>query len=347
MKKLFFSGLTLLLPFAITLFIAIYLVELVTNPFHESVYHFLNQYESFRQPLLFFSSAQTLSLISTLVILAVLIFLCLLIGFIGHLFYEHTLFLLGDRLMRRIPYIRKVYKATHEGVNTFLHSKNNLFSQVVLVPFPGKQGLGIGLIQKPSAEDKSSQKVLVFIPGAPNATFALMLYYKLEELIPLNLTVEEAFKWIISCGTAFPAGLTLEKGSLSMTTHHPEYIFLTIKDNAAKLQAICDTVQRHFYKAEKMLILVSSDEAAHYIDQLLWKYSEESFIPHAIISSTSHERVAISKVRANLNQAAVLFNLRPEAATQISGPHTLIYDLLDETTPVRASALPRATKSIW
>jgi DNA polymerase-3 subunit chi len=112
-------------------------------------------------------------------------------------------------------------------------------------------------------------------------------------------------------------------------------IFLTIQDSAAKLQAICDTVQKHFYLSEKILLLVPNDEAAHYIDQLLWKLPEESFIPHAVIASPAQDRVAISKIRANLTQAAVLFNLRSEAAVGIPGPHTMIYDLLDHSHPTK------------
>ena len=113
----------------------------------------------------------------------------------------------------------------------------------------------------------------------------------------------------------------------------PKPIFLTISDNATKLRAIIETVEKHFLKAEKVLVLVGNDEAALYIDQLLWKLPEEGFTPHSIIAAQSKERVAITKVRANLNQADVLFNLRPEAAIQISGPHTLIYELIDQTHP--------------
>ena len=112
-------------------------------------------------------------------------------------------------------------------------------------------------------------------------------------------------------------------------------ILLPIANNQSKLLTIAEISSKHFYHKETLLILVPSDEAAHYIDQLLWKLPEESFIPHAIIHSRSSERVAISTAKANLNQAQVLLNLRPEAAVEVSGPHMLIYDLIDHSSPAK------------
>jgi DNA polymerase IIIc chi subunit len=110
----------------------------------------------------------------------------------------------------------------------------------------------------------------------------------------------------------------------------PKLIFLSVANNKEKLKFISDIVAKHFHQAEPILILVASDEAALYIDQLLWKSPEESFIPHAIVHATSKERVAISKSKSNFNQAAVLINLRPDAAVEIEGVH-IIYDLIDLT----------------
>jgi DNA polymerase III subunit chi len=106
--------------------------------------------------------------------------------------------------------------------------------------------------------------------------------------------------------------------------------FLRVLDNAAKLQRLCEAVHYHFLKKEKVLIGVSSDEAAAYIDQLLWRMPEDSFIPHAIINGQTKELVAITKELNNVNRAQALINLRIEIPNSIA-EYTVVYDLLDLT----------------
>jgi DNA polymerase-3 subunit chi len=114
------------------------------------------------------------------------------------------------------------------------------------------------------------------------------------------------------------------------TQKKSQVIFLQAVNSSAKLQAICDTVARHFFKSESVLIIVASDEAAAYLDLLLWRMPEESFIPHAIVGAPSKERIAISKEKSNFNRAKVLINLRPEAAVSLDEAD-IIYDLMDLT----------------
>ncbi len=86
---------------------------------------------------------------------------------------------------------------------------------------------------------------------------------------------------------------------------------------------------------ERILITVSGHEAASYIDDLLWRYPEDSLLPHRIINTPSNERVAITLARDNLNNATVLFNLLPEAYPQFE-QFVTIYEFYDETHPSKA-----------
>ncbi len=116
--------------------------------------------------------------------------------------------------------------------------------------------------------------------------------------------------------------------------HTPNITFLNVADNASKLKKLCEAVQRHFMAKEKVLIAVPSDEAAAYIDQLLWRMPEESFMPHVIAERQCNERVVITKSNENINKAEVLINLRAEIPTGINDYH-IIYDLLDHTHPTK------------
>lgn len=115
-----------------------------------------------------------------------------------------------------------------------------------------------------------------------------------------------------------------------MTPPKPKIIFIQVKDNAAKLNKICATVQKHFELKESILITVPSAEAAVYIDQLLWRLPEESFLPHAVVHSPSQEMVAITTATANINQAKILLNLRSEAIS-FASEFLRIYELFDLT----------------
>lgn len=80
-----------------------------------------------------------------------------------------------------------------------------------------------------------------------------------------------------------------------------------------------------------MLIAVPSLEAAQYVDLLLWRHPEESFIPHVLTSHPTQEWIAITvQPTLNLNKAQVLFNLCTNIPS-ISDEMDYIYEIFDET----------------
>jgi DNA polymerase III subunit chi len=117
-----------------------------------------------------------------------------------------------------------------------------------------------------------------------------------------------------------------------MVANTPVIIFLSVANNATKLEKICSTVYQHYEQKERVLITVPSQEAALYIDQLLWRSPEESFLPHLITETPSEEPVVITTVLRNLNQAKILLNLCPEASG-IASEFSRVYELLDLTHP--------------
>lgn len=107
--------------------------------------------------------------------------------------------------------------------------------------------------------------------------------------------------------------------------------FIRVTDNTSKLQKLCAVIHDHFIKKEKVLIVVPSAEAAKYIDQLLWRMPEESFVPHVIANGTTNEQIAITTSFSNLNGALTLVNLLPNICTSL-GSIDMIYELLDLTS---------------
>ncbi len=108
--------------------------------------------------------------------------------------------------------------------------------------------------------------------------------------------------------------------------------FLATPNNQQKIKAICSTVEHHFLLEDSLLILAPSEEAAAYLDQLLWRFPESSFLPHAIAQQPTEERIAITTREENLNQARVLLSLLPNLSSIWQQfPH--VYELMDTTHP--------------
>jgi DNA polymerase III subunit chi len=109
--------------------------------------------------------------------------------------------------------------------------------------------------------------------------------------------------------------------------------FYLVKDNHSKIQLICDKAQEAFRQEKRLLIAVPTFQAAQYIDALLWRLPEESFIPHVIADTPTSEWIAITLQEVeNVNKAVHLLNLCP-MPTSLYQQVEEIYDLFDETHP--------------
>lgn len=112
----------------------------------------------------------------------------------------------------------------------------------------------------------------------------------------------------------------------------PKILFLPVKDNSSKIHLIHRCVHKTIEKSNKMLITVPNEEAAKYMDALLWRLPPDSFLPHAIIQKPTDDWVAITTVTdQNLNLASCLFNLCIHLSP-ISQQFKEIYEFYDETT---------------
>lgn len=200
MRKLFFTGLITLLPFTLTLLIAIFIINLLTNPFQGTIEGILAHYDLLDKPIFFFSASDILHFSSKLLALTLLLALILLIGFLGRMVIAKAFFNFGDYVIRHIPFVNKVYKSVQEFVNTLFKSNTSSFSQAALVPFPHKDAYSMGFISTKQTPENHSEKVLVFVPGTPNPTAGFLLSFKYEEIVFLDMKVEDALKFTISCG---------------------------------------------------------------------------------------------------------------------------------------------------
>ena len=112
-------------------------------------------------------------------------------------------------------------------------------------------------------------------------------------------------------------------------------VFFQVFNTALKLKRITETARFHFGKKESLLFFVEDDKALHFVDELLWKLPETSFLPHSVAEQKTIERIAITKAKLNLNSAAFAFNL---CSTPLMVPgFKIIYDFEDLTAPNKKS----------
>ncbi len=124
-------------------------------------------------------------------------------GFVGKLLVR-----ISESIMARMPVISGIYSATKQIFETVLAQKSQAFREAVLIEYPRRGIWAIGFITgttKGEVQNLTEEEcVNIFLPTTPNPTSGFLLFVPKGELIPLNMTVEQAVKMVISGGIVTP-----------------------------------------------------------------------------------------------------------------------------------------------
>lgn len=195
-KGIFFTGLAVVIPVGLTIYIFIFLINAMDRLF-------LIMPERFHPSELLGIHIPGLGIIVTLL----LIFIA---GLITRSYLGDKLVRLSEGILDRIPVVRSVFQALKQVVNSILGDKSSSFRQVVLLEFPRVGIYSIGFVtglRNGEVEIITGKKcVSVFVPTTPNPTTGFFMMVPEAELKPLDMTVEEAFVLIMSVGIVTPAG---------------------------------------------------------------------------------------------------------------------------------------------
>jgi uncharacterized membrane protein len=217
-KQRFFTGLIIILPLTITVWIISFLVHLCTRPFEAWTQQCLSSLDLFQSGWWIFSREQVLRTSTTFAILCGMILVLFVVGFIGRWFLIHFVLRTIETVLSRIPLVNKVYRACREFTDVLFSPKSNSFSQVVWAPFPSPREGAVGVVtnevnvQLPNGTQKTFTSVL--IPGTPNPTVGFLMLYPKDSLAPSNVSSETAIKWVISCGSAEAGQLMKDSANL-------------------------------------------------------------------------------------------------------------------------------------
>lgn len=150
------------------------------------------------------------------------IFILLITGMFAANLFGRRLVTFWESLLGRIPLVRSIYSSVKQVTETLFSSNSKSFRKVVLIEFPRKGAWSVGFMSNrgmQKAIDATGQELIsVFVSTTPNPTTGFIMMVPPGDVIELNLTVEEAFKYIISMGVVVPEGQAMNnliKGKLA------------------------------------------------------------------------------------------------------------------------------------
>lgn len=193
-RRYFLTGLAFLAPLALTVFVLVYLFQLVHNSIGKPIDKFISEFVG--RPIIGVGF-----LVALLVVLVV--------GIVASTVIGRRLFAFGERLLMRVPLIRTLYPPAKQVVEFFVKPTAVQFGAVVLVRNPVvSNSYAIGFITGQNVDviitATGKKLVNVFVPFTPTPITGILLLVPEEELITVDLTVEEALKMVVSGGVVVP-----------------------------------------------------------------------------------------------------------------------------------------------
>ena len=183
----FIAGIVVLIPIGITLYLTLFLIRISGRIIPKEINP--NNYLPFNIP--------GVEIVIALIIITFIGWLSL--SFLGKKFFE-----LFNNILRKIPILRTIYSAIGQMTETFTKSDNKQKS-VVLLEYPRKGIWAVGFATKENKgliKNKVGEDIInVFVPTTPNPTSGFLLMVPKKDLIYLDITFEQASKFIVSAGT--------------------------------------------------------------------------------------------------------------------------------------------------
>ncbi len=188
LRNYFITGVVVLIPIGFTLYLSKFLISLSSKIIPENINP--NSYLPYAIP--------------GIEILISILFITV-VGGLSLSFFGKKILKIIDDLFKRIPLLRTIYSAISQMTETF-SNKDNGKKSVVLIEYPRKGVWAVGFATKENTGEmaiKTKQKLInVFVPTTPNPTSGFLLMFPIDEVIYLDMTFEEASKFIVSAGTS-------------------------------------------------------------------------------------------------------------------------------------------------
>jgi uncharacterized membrane protein len=190
LRNYFIAGVIVLIPIGIIIYLTLFIIKISSTILPKELNP--NHYLPYDIP--------GVEIIISIILITFIGWLSL--SFIGKKFLE-----IFNNILKKIPILRTIYSAFEQMLDIFNKSDRNK-KNVVLVEYPRKGSWAVGFATKENKSEiskKSKQNLVnVFIPTTPNPTSGFLLMFPKEEVIYLDMSFEEASRFIVSAGSAEP-----------------------------------------------------------------------------------------------------------------------------------------------
>jgi uncharacterized membrane protein len=188
LRNYFITGVVVLIPIGFTLYLSKILIGISSKVIPQNLNP--NSYLPFAIP--------GLEIIISIIFITI-------VGGLSLSFLGKKILKLIDDLFKRIPFLRTIYSAILQMTETF-SKKDDDKKSVVLIEYPRKGVWAVGFATRENKTEMSAKVnkklINVFVPTTPNPTSGFLLMFPMDEIIYLNMSFEEASKFIVSAGTS-------------------------------------------------------------------------------------------------------------------------------------------------
>ena len=188
-RNYFITGIVVLIPIGITLYLTLFLVNISSKILPKEINP--NHYLPYDIPGL-----------EILIAILIITF----VGWLSLSFIGKRMLVIFDNLLKRIPILRTIYSAVGQLTETLAPSKRSNKKSVVLIEYPRKGIWAVGFATKENKGEISkktdSELINVFVPTTPNPTSGFLLMIPKNEIKYLDMSFEEASRFIVSAGTS-------------------------------------------------------------------------------------------------------------------------------------------------
>jgi len=191
LRNYFITGVLVLIPIGVTVYLTLFFIKIFSKILPQEINP--NHYLPYSIP--------GLEIIISIIVITV-------IGWLSLSFLGKKLVKLVNDIFKKIPFLRTVYSAIGQMTQSFAQSRKSKKKSVVLVEYPRKGSWAVGFATQENTGEiaaKTNKKLInVFVPTTPNPTSGFLLMFPKDEIIYLDMSFEDASKFIVSAGTSNP-----------------------------------------------------------------------------------------------------------------------------------------------
>lgn len=197
-KTNFLTGLIMVVPVLVTFWFLYFIVDKLNLLLLEPIAEVFKNWVP----------AQNIIILTKIVIFFVLLLCLTAIGFATRILLLRNIFGFGEKILYKVPMISMIYRTIKEISLAFFVQKDTIFKKVVLIEYPRKGLYQLGFIMsdtKGEVQEKTKEVVVsVFLPTTPNPTSGMLVLVPEQDIIPLDMSVADGMKMIISGGAVVP-----------------------------------------------------------------------------------------------------------------------------------------------